>query len=93
MLIFISTDVQYLQKAVFSFEKGLIGQNYSSSGSHRPVKKSPPPSKISHSLLLLTAIWKTRLTQKYLTYIEETSHLFCRADWFLHETQHWAEMG
>ena len=39
-------DVQYSQKAVFSFEKGLNGQNHSSSGSHHPVKKIPP-SKIS----------------------------------------------
>ena len=26
---------------VFSFEKGLNGQNHSFAGSHRPVKKSP----------------------------------------------------
>ena len=49
MLILVLIDVQYLQKAIFSFEKGMIGQNNSSSGFHHPVKKSP--SKISDSLL------------------------------------------
>ena len=43
MLIFILINVQYLQKAVFSFEKGLNCQNQSSSGSLHPVKKLPPP--------------------------------------------------
>ena len=66
MLILVLIDVQYSQKAIFSFEKGMIGQNISS-GSHHPVKKSP--SKISDSFphwgesspppTLLTAIWKT----------------------------------
>ena len=32
MLILILIDVQYLQNAVFGFEKGSNGQNYSSSG-------------------------------------------------------------
>ena len=41
MLIVILIDVQYLQKAVFSFEKRSNGQNYSSSGSYHPIKKSP----------------------------------------------------
>ena len=41
MLILILIDVQYSQKAVFSFEKGLSGQNQSSSGSHHLEKKSP----------------------------------------------------
>ena len=40
MLILI--DVQYSQKAVFSFEKGLNCQNHSSSGSLHPVN-SPHP--------------------------------------------------
>ena len=35
-------DVQYSQRAIFSIEKGLIGQNHSSLGSHRLVKISPP---------------------------------------------------
>ena len=55
--ILILIDVQYLQKAVFCFEKGLNGQNHSSSGSHLLIKKStpakfliPPPLK---------TIWKT----------------------------------
>ena len=41
MLILILINVQYLQKIVFSFEKGSNGQNHSSSGSHYPIKKSP----------------------------------------------------
>ena len=39
MLILILIDVQYLQNAVFSFEK--FCQNHSSSDSHHLVKKSP----------------------------------------------------
>ena len=42
MLILVLIDVQYSQKAVFSFEKGLNRQNHSSSGPHHPVKKFPP---------------------------------------------------
>ena len=50
VLSLILIDVQYLQKAVSSFEKGLHCQNHSSSGSQHPVKKIPPPlSKISDS--------------------------------------------
>ena len=41
MLILILIDVQYSQKADFSFEKGLNRENHSSSGSHHPIKKSP----------------------------------------------------
>ena len=41
MLNLISTDVQYLQKALFRFEKGLSCQSHSSLGSLHPVKKSP----------------------------------------------------
>ena len=37
MLILILIDVQYLQNVIFSFEKGLNGQNYSSSGSHHDM--------------------------------------------------------
>ena len=40
-------DVQYSQKAFFSFEKGWNSQNHSSSGSHLLIKKFPLPSKIS----------------------------------------------
>ena len=53
MLIWILIDVQYSPKAVFSFEKGLNGQNHSFSYSNHPVKN--PPSKISnfpHPLML-----------------------------------------
>ena len=42
MLILILIDVYYSQRAVFSFQKGLIHQNDSSSGSSHLVKKSPP---------------------------------------------------
>ena len=41
MLILILIDVQYLQKVVFSFEKGSNDQNHSSSGSHHPIKNPP----------------------------------------------------
>ena len=67
MLILILIDVQYSQKAVFSFEKGLNYQNHSSSGFLHLVKKSVcvcvggggerrwvPPC--------LIAIWKILLT-------------------------------
>ena len=40
MLILILIDVQYLQKADFSFEKGLNCQNHSSSGSLQAVKNA-----------------------------------------------------
>ena len=42
MLILILIKVQYLQKVVFSFEKGLNGQNHSPSGSHILIKNTPP---------------------------------------------------
>ena len=45
MLILILIDVQYSQKAVFSFEKGFNCQNNSSPGSFRPVKEISPPLK------------------------------------------------
>ena len=48
MLVLILIDVQYSQKAVFSFEKGSDRQNNSSSGSHHPVTP-PSPSKIPHT--------------------------------------------
>ena len=48
MLILILIDVQYLQKAVFSFEKGSNDQNHFSD-SHHPVKKFSPRGKISDS--------------------------------------------
>ena len=55
MLILILLDVQYLQNAVFSFEKGSNRQNHPS-GSHQLVKKSPPQN---FRFPPLTAIWKT----------------------------------
>ena len=42
MLILILLDAQYLQKVIFSFEKGLNSQNHSSSGSQHPIKKFTP---------------------------------------------------
>ena len=48
MLILVLIDVQYSQKAVFSFEKGSNHQNQSSSGSLYLVNTPPPPSKISN---------------------------------------------
>ena len=41
MLIVILIDVQYSQKAAFSFENGSNSQIHSSSGSLHPVKKFP----------------------------------------------------
>ena len=41
MLILILNLVQYLQNVV---EKGLNGQNHSSSGAHHSIKMSPPMS-------------------------------------------------
>ena len=45
ILILILIDVQYLQKAVFRFEKGLNHQNHSPSASHHLVKKIPFQAK------------------------------------------------
>ena len=45
MLILVLIDVQYSQKAVFSFEKGSNHQNQSSSGSLYLVNTPPPPVK------------------------------------------------
>ena len=71
MLVLILIDVQYSQKAVFSFEEGSKCQNNSSSGSLHPVNPPPPPlvKFIFPPPLLegageftpppLTAIWKT----------------------------------
>ena len=63
MLVLILINVQYLQKVVFSFEKGLNAQNHSS-GSHHLIKKSDrhprPPAKLSIPLPSpLNVIWKT----------------------------------
>ena len=41
ILTLVLLDVQYSQKAIFSFEKDLIGQNHSSTGSHCLRKRSP----------------------------------------------------
>ena len=68
VLSLILIDVQYSQKAVSSFEKGLHCQNHSSSGSQHPVKKIPPPPSVKFLIPPhwvdtppppLTTIWKT----------------------------------
>ena len=41
MLILILVDVQYLQNAVFSLERGSNGQIHNSSGPYHPLKKIP----------------------------------------------------
>ena len=45
MLILTWINVQYLQKVVFGFPKGLNGQKYSLSDSQYPIKKPYPASK------------------------------------------------
>ena len=40
-----SFDIKYLQNGVSSFEKGLNGQNHSSTDSHHPMKKFLPSLK------------------------------------------------
>ena len=94
MLIFILIYVQYWQKTVFSFEKGLSCQNHSSSGFLHPVKNSP--SKISDSPQPLNAIWKTpiyktlwplfvygvQLLQGYTEPLWGGSLLFTRYSWY-----------
>ena len=59
MLILVLIDVQYSQKAVFSFEKGSNCQNHSSSDSLNLVKKFPPSKISSPPTPPFTAIWKT----------------------------------
>ena len=63
MLILILMNVKYLQNVVFSFEKGLNGQNHSSSGSHNSIEKSPPAKfPISPTGVIcppLNTFWKT----------------------------------
>ena len=76
MLVLILVDVQYLQKVVFSFQKGLDGQNHSS-GSNHMIKKSP--SKIPnapHPLTLLVkpchiAIVHSQQLLAYYLYVAE----------------------
>ena len=41
MLILVLIDVQYIQNVVFSFKKGSIGKNHSSSDSHHPIIHTP----------------------------------------------------
>ena len=61
MLILSLIDVKYSQKVVLSFEKDSSGQNHSSSGSHHPVKKSPPRQNFRLPIPL-NAICKTLST-------------------------------
>ena len=57
MSILILINVQYFQNVVFSFEKGLSGQNHSLSDSQHPIEKFSPGK--FHIPLCLNAIWKT----------------------------------
>ena len=63
MFILILIDVQYSQKAVFSFEKGLNCQNHYSLGSLHLVTPPPAPPQPEKFLIppypLFTNIWKT----------------------------------
>ena len=62
ILILVLIDIQYSQKAIFSFEEGSIDQNNSSSGSHHLIKKSSPAKYLICPLEippLITTIWKT----------------------------------
>ena len=45
MPILILINVQYEQIVVFSLEKGLNDQKYSSSDSHQPMKQCPSPQQ------------------------------------------------
>ena len=72
-------DVQCLQNVVFSFEKGLIGQNHSLTDFYYPMKKSlpspsPPPLPSPPSPLggeispyLFNAIWKALACFSFLS--------------------------
>ena len=58
MLILVLNDVQYIQNVVFSFEKGSMGQNHSSSDSHHAIKAPQQNVAISPPPRPLKAIWK-----------------------------------
>ena len=70
MLLFILINVQYLQNVVFSFEKGLSGQNHSLSDSHHLIEKSPLANFPSPSpLTLLGKPWtKDQVCEGFLAY-------------------------
>ena len=70
MLLFILINVQYLQNVVFSFEKGLSGQNHSLSDSHHLIEKSPLANFSSPSpLTLLGKPWtKDQVCEGFLAY-------------------------
>ena len=95
MLIVILIDVQYSQKAVFSFEKGSNCQNHSLSGSLHLLKTFPSVKfPIPHQPL--TAIWKTpihktlwplfvdgvNLPQDYTEPLWGDSLIFTRNSWY-----------
>ena len=65
MLILILIDVQYSQKAVFSFGKGSNRQDHSSSGSLPPAKKIPP-RKISIPPLPISSKYFTSMMEFFL---------------------------
>ena len=62
-----------LTENYFSFEKGLIGQNHSSSGFHWLAKNTP--TKVFNSLPppLLIATWKTLAVFSWMTELKENA--------------------
>ena len=94
--MFILIDIQYSQKAVFSFEKGSNRQNHSSSGSLHLVKKFST-IKFPIPPQFLTAVWKTaiyktlwhlfvdgvQLPQRYTEPLWGDSLFFTRYSWYL----------
>ena len=73
MVILLLIDAQYLQHVNCSFEKGLNGQNHSSSGYQHPIKKLPPvkfpillPKVVLGTPSLLNTIWKTLLSNNLI---------------------------
>ena len=81
MLIFILIDVQYSQKAVFSFEKGSNQQNHSSSGSLHLVKKFLPVKFLIPPLCPLF-VDGVQLPQGYTEPLWVDSLLFTRNYWY-----------
>ena len=72
MLILILINAHYLQKAAFSFEQGLNGQNYSPSDLHHSIKNTPgkfptPPAP--------NTIWKTVLFIHYILLSKKILHI------------------
>ena len=67
MLILILINVQYLQNVVFSFEKGLNGQNHSSSDFYHLIFPPTWEGGGWRFLLFLDAIWTTLMSSAFQT--------------------------